>query len=160
MGGEFGQWSGWNPEASLDWHLVRPGSLHQRLQLMVGDLNQLYRLEPALQSDGDTHDFIWGDRTESELSVIDWLRTDAAREVILAAFNFTPVPRHNHRVGVPRGGIWREVFNSDALEYGGSGQGNLGGLEASPFGWKQHSHSLTLTLPPLGAVFFKAMDRS
>jgi 1,4-alpha-glucan branching enzyme len=74
---------------------------------------------------------------------------------VVAAFNFTPVPRHNYRIGVPSGGRWLEVLNSDAPDYAGSGQGNLGGADAAPIPWHGHYHSLTLTLPPLGAVFFK-----
>ena len=152
MGGEFGQQNEWNPGASLDWHLVQEGSRHLGLQKMITELNRLYQYEAALQERG----IEWGDCSESDLSVISWLRRSAASGLILAVFNFTPVPRFNHRVGIASGGMWREIFNSDASEYGGSGQGNLGGVEASPFGWKSHSHSLTVTLPPLGAVFFKA----
>ena len=79
-------------------------------------------------------------------------RTD---DLILAVFNLTPVPRPNARLGIPGGGFWREILNTDAHEYGGSGQGNQGGVEAAPFGWHFKSHSLHLTLPPLGAVFLK-----
>ena len=158
MGGEFGQWNPWNPATSLDWHLVRPNNLRGRLQQWVADLNQLYRAEPALRQTGANDDgFAWIDAGDAEQSVISFLRSSATgHEIILAVFNFTPVPRHNYRVGAPWLGFWREVLNSDALEYGGSGQGNLGGVEAAPFGWQRQSHSLFLTLPPLGAVFFKA----
>jgi len=76
-------------------------------------------------------------------------------EVVLAVCNFTPVPRHNFRVGAPLGGHWREMFNSDAVEYGGSGQGNFGGVDAAPLPWHNQSHTLTITVPPLGAVLFK-----
>ena len=158
MGGEFGQWNAWNPDTSLDWHLVREGSRHRGVQQMVGDLNRLYRSEAALQTDAEAGAFELGDCAQAELSIIDWLRRDESGAVILAVFNFTPVPRYNHRLGVPHGGLWREIFNSDALHYGGSGQGNLGAVEASPFGWKRHSYSLTVTLPPLGAVYFKGTE--
>ena len=77
---------------------------------------------------------------------------------MLAVCNCTPVPRHNYQVGVPAGGFWKEKLNSDARQYGGSGQGNLGGVEASPFGWHYRSHSLNLTLPPLGAVLLKRTE--
>lgn len=157
MGGEFGQWNEWNAGASLDWHLVREGSPHLGVQKMITELNRLYQREPALQESNRNDSGIeWGDCSESELSVISWLRLGADGGAVLAVFNFTPVPRFNHRIGIASGGSWREIFNSDARDYGGSGQGNLGGVEASPFGWKSHSHSLTVTLPPLGAVFFKA----
>jgi 1,4-alpha-glucan branching enzyme len=160
MGGEFGQWIEWNPGASLDWHLVQPGNHHARLQHWVADLNLLYHSEPALHPTGDdSRGFQWVDGSDREMSTFSWLRTDAATgAVILAVLNCTPVPRHNHRIGIPTGGWWREIINSDAVEYGGSGQGNLGGVEASPFGWNGQSHSLTVTLPPLGAVFFKETE--
>ena len=146
------------PATSLDWHLVRPENLHGRLQHWVADLNRLYRGEPALHQTGAKNDgFAWIDTGDAEQSVISFLRRSATgQEIILAVFNFTPVPRHNYRVGAPLAGFWTEVLNSDALEYGGSGQGNLGGVEAAPFGWQRQSHSLFLTLPPLAAVFFKA----
>ena len=157
MGGEFGQWNPWNFQSSLDWHLVGEHNLHGQLQHWVADLNQTYRTEPALhQSDATERGFAWIDDSDAEQSVISFLRSSATgAETILAVFNFTPVPRHNYRVGAPASGFWREVLNSDAVEYGGSGQGNLGGIEAAPFGWNGRTHSLTMTLPPLGAVFFK-----
>ena len=130
---------------------------HGKLQHWVADLNYLYRAEPALhQTDANPQGFEWVDTSDAEASTISFLRKDPfAREVVLAVFNFTPVPRYNYRVGVPRGGAWKEVLNSDACEYGGSGQGNLGGVEAAPFGWHGKTSSLILTLPPLGAVFLK-----
>jgi 1,4-alpha-glucan branching enzyme len=161
MGGEFGQWNEWNPDTSLDWHLVRDGSRHQGLQNWVADLNRFYRSEAALhQTSDDGENFEWVDASDAELSTFSWLRHSRAGETLLIACNCTPVPRHNYRVGVPAGGLWLEMLNSDARQYGGSGQGNLGGVEASPFGWHSRSHSLTLTLPPLGAVFFKRTDRN
>jgi 1,4-alpha-glucan branching enzyme len=157
MGGEFGQWREWNPEVSLDWHLVREGNYHWALQRWVAELNHRYRREPALhQMEANPEGFEWADFSSPELSTLSWLRRSArGDEVILAVFNFTPVPRHNYRLGVPGGGFWKELLNSDAREYGGSGQGNLGGVEAAPFGWQSKSHSITVTLPPLGAVLFK-----
>ena len=157
MGGEFGQWKEWSHESSLEWDLVQDGNRHQQLQRWVSDLNQFYRAEPALhQTDNNPDGFEWVDCESSELSTLSWLRHSATTgESILAAFNFTPVPRHNFRVGAQGGGFWKEALNSDAQEYGGSGQGNYGGVEASPLGWHFKSHSLIVTLPPLGAVFFK-----
>jgi 1,4-alpha-glucan branching enzyme len=157
MGDEFGQWNAWNPQTSLDWHLVDENNFHGKLQRWVADLNRLYQNESALHQPGaDPESFFWIDRLNAEWSVAALLRrASTTGELILVVFNFTPVPRHNYRVGVPGDGFWQEMLNSDALEYGGSGQGNLGGVEAAPFGWHFQSHSLTITLPPLGAVFFK-----
>jgi 1,4-alpha-glucan branching enzyme len=156
MGGEFGQWSEWYHEASLDWHLL-DYPRHVALQRWVEDLNRLYRREPALfTQDFSPGGFEWIDCNDVEQSVITFLRKGREGEVILVACNFTPVPRHNYRVGVPTGGFWQEILNSDALEYGGSGHGNLGGMEATPIPCHGRLHSLNLTLPPLGVVFFKA----
>ena len=157
MGGEFGPWHEWNHETSLAWDLVQDGNRHNGLQKLVGHLNWLYRHEPALH-EGDTTPagFEWVDAADTEQSTLSFLRQGARTgDVILAAFNFTPVPRQNMRLGVPRGGWWREILNTDAPDYGGSGQGNQGGAEAAPFGWHFKPHSLHLTLPPLAAVFFK-----
>jgi 1,4-alpha-glucan branching enzyme len=160
MGGEFGQWSEWYHEASLDWHLL-DDPRHAALQRWVEDLNRAYRQEPALfTQDFTPAGFEWVDCNDVIQSVITFLRKGRDGEVLLVACNFTPVPRHNYRVGVPMGGFWQEVLNSDALDYGGSGQGNLGGMEAVPIPFHGRYHSLTLTLPPLGVVFFKAVDSS
>ncbi len=158
MGTEFGQWNEWNSERSLDWHLVHPGSRHNGLQKLIGHLNWLYRHEPALQRDDPGRDsFEWVASDDSEQSILAFLRKGdgSPEDLILALFNFTPVPRHNLRFGVPRGGYWREILNTDAGDYGGSGQGNLGGTESAPFGWHSRTHSLHVTLPPLGAVFLR-----
>jgi 1,4-alpha-glucan branching enzyme len=159
MGGEFGQWSEWYHEASLDWHLL-DDPRHAALQRWVEDLNRVYRVEPALfTQDFTPAGFEWIDCNDVIQSVITFLRKGRDGELVMVACNFTPVPRHHYRVGVPRGGFWQEVLNSDAWEYGGSGQGNLGGMEAAPIPFHGRSHSLTLSLPPLGAVFFKAVGR-
>lgn len=158
MGDEFGQQNTWRPETSLDWHLAAPDNPHGKLLHWLANLNGFYRDEPALhETDAFPAGFQWIDTSDAEMSVISFLRRDAnARELLLAVLNFTPVPRYNYRVGVPQGGFWTERLNSDALEFGGSGQGNLGGVEAAPFGWNFQSRSLMLTLPPLGAVVLKA----
>jgi 1,4-alpha-glucan branching enzyme len=156
MGGEIGQYREWDHDSSLDWHLLAY-PYHHGVQRLVGDLNRLYRQEPALhQLDCDPKGFEWIDANDADNSVVSLLRLgrDPA-EVVLAALNFTPVVRRNYRLGVPRGGFWREVLNSDARDYGGSGQGNLGGVAAAPVPLHGRTHSLTLTLPPLGAVFLK-----
>jgi 1,4-alpha-glucan branching enzyme len=156
MGGEFGQWHEWNHDASLDWHLLDQAP-HAGLSMWVGDLNRILREENALHEiDFDPAGFSWIDASDNEQSVVSVLRRGVAPDdVILAAFNFTPVPRHNYQIGAPMGGHWRELLNSDAPLYGGSGQGNLGGVDSRPVGRHGHLHSLTLTLPPLGAIFLK-----
>jgi 1,4-alpha-glucan branching enzyme len=156
MGGEFGQWQEWAHDGALQWDLLERAP-HRGMQRWLQDLNRALRQEAALHElDFDPAGFSWIDCNDSEQSIIVLLRkAKAAGEVILGAFNFTPVPRHNYRVGVPEGGSWREILNSDAHHYGGSGQGNMGSVEAVPVPMHGHDHSLTMTLPPLGAVFFK-----
>ncbi|HYT94604.1 MAG TPA: 1,4-alpha-glucan branching protein GlgB [Gemmataceae bacterium] len=157
MGGDFGQWREWNHDASLDWQLLEHPR-HRGLQRWVRDLNLLYRGEPALHRlDCDPAGFEWVDCNNAEESAIGFLRKGTtADDLLLVACNFTPVPRHNYRIGVPRGGRWTEILNSDAPLYGGSSQGNLGGVLAEPVAWHGRSHLLSVTLPPLGIVIFKA----
>ncbi len=155
MGAEFGQWSEWNHEASLDWHLLDE-PMHDGLSRWTGDLNRVMREEkPLHELDFDPAGFAWIDITDAEQSVISFMRRSSRDELIVAVFNFTPVPRHNYQIGVPSPGRWLELLNSDAPIYGGSGQGNLGGVDAAPIGKHGHLHSVTLTLPPLGALFLK-----
>jgi 1,4-alpha-glucan branching enzyme len=156
MGGEFGQVREWKHEESLEWHVLQ-FQHHRGIQQWVKDLNRLCRSEPALhERDFDADGFEWIDCSDWDQSVVSFLRKGKnADEVLLAVFNFTPVPKYHYRVGVPRGGYWRELLNSDSAFYGGSGLGNSGGVEAAPVPAHQRSHSLTLTLPPLGALFFK-----
>ena len=161
MGGEIGQWSEWSHEGAVDFALL-DWPLHAGLKRWVRDLNTLYRGEPALYKHDFTGDgFEWIDCNDSEESVLSFIRKgDAGDPVILAVVNFTPVPRHNYQVGVPSGGHWHEVLNSDADLYGGSGQGNLGGVDAAPVAAHGRYHSLTITLPPLGVVVFKQSGES
>jgi 1,4-alpha-glucan branching enzyme len=156
MGDEFGQWSEWYHERGLDWDLLEE-SRHRGLKHWVSDLNRLYRRESALhRGDFDPNGFSWIDCNDSAQSVISLMRKDPSkREVLLVVLNFTPMPRHNYRVGCPGGGSWIEVLNGDAVEYGGSGQGNIGGVEAAPVPFHGLTHSLSLTVPPLAAVYFK-----
>jgi 1,4-alpha-glucan branching enzyme len=155
MGAEFGQWTEWNHEASLDWHLLDE-PMHDGLSRWTGDLNRVMREEkPLHELDFDPAGFAWIDITDAEQSVISFMRRSSRDELIVAVFNFTPVPRHNYQIGVPLPGRWLELLNSDAPIYGGSGQGNLGGVDAAPIGKHGHLHSVTLTLPPLGAIFLK-----
>jgi 1,4-alpha-glucan branching enzyme len=155
MGAEFGQWSEWNHDASLDWHLLDQ-PMHDGVSRLTGDLNRLMRDEkPLHELDFDPAGFSWIAATDAEQSVISFIRRSSQDEMIVAAFNFTPVPRQNYQIGAPLPGRWLEVLNSDAPIYGGSGQGNLGGVDAAPIPRHGHLHSLNLTLPPLGALFLK-----
>ena len=156
MGGEFGQWKEWDVEQSLDWHLL-DYPMHGGLRLWVGDLNRILREEKALhEMDFDPRGFQWIDVTDADHSVVSLIRRGKMPEdIVVAVFNFTPVPRHNYQIGIPGAGWWAEVLNSDAPLYGGSGMGNMGGVEAVPVSMHGHSHSVTLTLPPLGALFLK-----
>jgi 1,4-alpha-glucan branching enzyme len=156
MGGEIGQWREWVHDESLEWHVLQYLP-HSGLQQWVSDLNRLYRGQPALyQLEFDQAGFEWIDCNDVEGSTISLLRKGrAGDDVIAVVCNFTPVTRFNYRVGVPQAGFWRELLNSDAQEYGGSGQGNQGGVEASSTPVHGRPYSLTITLPPLAAVFFK-----
>jgi 1,4-alpha-glucan branching enzyme len=158
MGGEIGQWREWNHETSLDWHLLEDAA-HRGLQRWVRDLNTTYRGEPALHElDCDAGGFAWVDCHDADQSTLAFLRRGRnPDEAVLVACNFTPVPRHNHRLGVPWGSVWREILNGDAPLYGGSGQGNLGGAEATLVAWQSHPRSIVVTLPPLAIVVFKGV---
>ena len=153
MGGEIGQKREWQHDGSLEWHVLQY-PLHEGVRRWVRDINRFYRATPALyQRDFTPDGFQWIDCNNADQSVLVYLRRgQRAEDVALIACNFTPVPRDNYRVGVPRGGWWRERLNSDATEYGGSGMGNFGGVEASPLSSHGMTHSLALRLPPLAAV--------
>jgi 1,4-alpha-glucan branching enzyme len=157
MGGEIGQWTEWNHESSVEWHLLDYPN-HDSLRRWVDELNWLYKREPALHElDLESGGFEWIDANDAENNVLSFIRKGrSTQDIILVLCNFTPVPRHSYRVGAPRGGFWRELLNSDAQEYGGSGQGNLGGVEAVPIPLHGRPRSLTVTVPPLGVVFFKS----
>jgi 1,4-alpha-glucan branching enzyme len=159
MGGEFGQWNEWFHETSLDWHLTSY-PLHAGVQRWISDLNRLYRREPALhKGEFDPSRFEWIDCGDSDQSVISLVRLDPEGHTRVAVVcNFTPVPRHDYRVGVPAGGWWEEVLNSDAPDYGGSGLGNLGGVHADAIPVHGRPFSLNLTLPPLGVLYLRHAD--
>lgn len=156
MGGEFAQRREWNHDESLDWHLLQYPH-HQGMQQWAKDLNRLYRSERSLyEIDFSSDGFEWVDCQDFEQGVMSFLRKGKEKDdIILVVCNFTPVPRRNYRIGVPLGGFWREMLNSDAKTYGGSGQGNMGGLEASPLPMHGRYYSLSLNVPPLGALFLK-----
>jgi 1,4-alpha-glucan branching enzyme len=155
MGGEFGQWREWDHNSSLDWNLL-DYDRHQGLHRWVEDINRLYNNEPALHLDTDPAGFEWIDGSDSDNSVISFVRKGTGPgELMVVVCNFTPVPRTNYLVGVPCGGYWKEVLNSDAKEYWGSGIGNTGGVQAAPVPIHGRNYSLNLTLPPLAINFFK-----
>ncbi|HTS89869.1 MAG TPA: 1,4-alpha-glucan branching protein GlgB [Gemmatimonadales bacterium] len=157
MGAEFGQWREWNHDTSLDWHLLDESD-HRGLQRWVRDLNTCCRNEPALHEvDFDPAGFEWVDCNDHLRSVVSFLRRarDPEREVLFVC-NFTPVTYADYRVGVPAAGHWREILNSDASLYGGSGQGNLGGVDSDPVSTHGRPWSLNLTLPPLAVVAFRS----
>src|SRR5438067_6516292 len=159
MGGEFGQWAEWSHDNSLEWHLLQYEP-HRGLQKLIADLNATYRAERALHElDCDPAGFEWIDGSDSQQSMLSFMRrSKGGDELIAAVFNFTPMPRHNYRVGVPRRGYWREIFNSDSQQYGGADFGNLGGMETQDIAWHGKQHSLNVIVPPLGAIFFKSSE--
>ncbi len=160
MGGEFGQWSEWDHDQSLDWNLFHYDR-HAQIKTWVEDLNRVYRSERALHElDCETGGFEWIDCSDSEQSVVSFIRKGKTTpDGVLAVANFTPVPRLHYRVGVPSGGYWRELLNSDAREYGGSGLGNAGGVWAVPATWHHRPASIELVLPPLAMVILKSEEK-
>jgi len=156
MGDEFGQPAEWNHDSSLDWPALQ-GPPHAGLLRWVRDLNTFYRGQPSLfEVDFDAAGFEWVDAGDSQRSVLCFLRkAKNSADMTLLVCNFTPIPRQNYRVGVPLDCHWQEVLNSDAALYGGSGQGNIGGVLAAPLPIHGRPYSLNLTLPPLGMVVFQ-----
>jgi 1,4-alpha-glucan branching enzyme len=159
MGGELGQWDEWYHETSLSWHLLDEPR-HRGLHHWVEELNHTYRHEPALyEIDNNWSGFEWLDVNNADESIVSLLRKGRdEHQTLLVVCNFTPVVRRNYRVGVPQEGCWRELLNSDASQYGGSDQGNLGGVESTPIPSHGHFHSLNLSLPPLSMLLFKRDD--
>jgi 1,4-alpha-glucan branching enzyme len=157
MGCEFGQVREWTHDGSLEWHVLQYPS-HAGLQKWVEDLNHVYRREPALyEIDSDPAGFEWIDCADSDQSILTFMRKgQSADDLLLVACNFTPVPRTNYRIGVPRGGYWHEIANSDAGQYWGGNWGNLGGVEASPASHHGRPWSVSITLPALSISFFKS----
>ncbi len=156
MGGEFGQWEEWHHDHSLDWHLLEYPP-HQGIQRWVRELNAFYRSHRALHEKDFTPDgFEWIDFKDADNGIISYLRKGSSPDdQVLVVCNFTPVPRLNYRVGVPTGGFWKEILNSDAQEYGGSGWGNFGGSQTAPVPAHGKSSSLSLAMPPLSILIFK-----
>ena len=160
MGQEFGQIQEWNATQSLDWHLT-PDPEHAGLQALVRDLNRVYRDTPALHArDCEPEGFRWLVSDDRRNSVLGWLRTGGPDDPPMAVLsNFTPVPRASYRVGLPRAGRWREVMNTDAAHYAGSGAGNMGGVDATDEPSHGFPASAEVFLPPLATVYFE-FDRS
>jgi 1,4-alpha-glucan branching enzyme len=156
MGAEFGQWNEWNHDQSLDWNLYEYDN-HRRLSRYLGDVNALYRHEKALhENDYDWQGFEWIDINDTDNCVISFFRkARSADDFLVFILNLTPVPRMGYRVGVPRGGWYAEVLNSDSQHYGGSNMGNNGGAFAEAGPSHARPFSLVLTLPPLSCVVFK-----
>ncbi|MEX1037358.1 MAG: 1,4-alpha-glucan branching protein GlgB [Acidimicrobiia bacterium] len=154
MGAELGQRSEWAHEGELDWSLLDHDS-HKGISRLVGDLNRIYRQESALHElDCEPGGFEWAVPNDSANSVVSYFRRGSDSSPVLVVHNMTPVPRYGYRIGVPEPGMWGEILNTDAAIYGGSGQGNLGGVSTGPLAVPHHSrpHSIDLTLPPLATV--------
>jgi 1,4-alpha-glucan branching enzyme len=153
MGGEFAQEREWNHDVGLDWHLL-DDPRHEGIQRLIRDLNILYRDTPALhERDCEASGFAWVIGDDRDNSVFAWLRQGADPDrPVLCVSNMTPVPHHDYRIGVPVGGRWSEIMNTDADIYGGSGVTNPAGLQADAAPAHGHAHSLSLTLPPLATI--------
>ena len=156
MGCEFGQWNEWNAEQSLDWHLLQ-WSDHEGLQKLVDDLNRVYRAEPALHRvDFHWSGFEWLALNDSDNSILAFARKqESGIADVICACNFTPIPRHNYRVGVSKPGSYREILNTDSAHYGGSNLGNQGEVKTVNATWGGKPYHVELTIPPLGAVYLR-----
>ena len=152
MGSELGQRSEWNAGGELDWWLLQHAP-HAGLQRLARDLNRLYSATPALHElDFEAKGFAWSDCHDADQSVLSYLRFAQDGSFVMVALNFTPVPRRGYRIGVPRNGGYREVFNSDSSFYGGSDLGNGGGVQARAEAHLGFAASFEIILPPLAAV--------
>ena len=155
MGGEFAQRREWTHEGQLEWG-VCDEKFHGGVQQMLRELNRTYCAEPSLHElDFSAEGFEWVEPNDEAVSVFAFLRLSRTGAPLLVVCNLTPVPRDNYLVGVPKGGIWRELFNTDAQKYGGSGWGNLGDIEAAPVRSHGHAQSLNLSLPPLSTIILR-----
>jgi 1,4-alpha-glucan branching enzyme len=156
MGCEFGQWSEWHHDASLDWDLLQYAP-HSAMRLLTGDLNHIYRTEPALHiNETNSGCFAWIEANDAVNNVLSFQRkSNFEDDAIIVVCNFSPVPIAGYRIGAPARGFWIEIFNSDAKPYFGSGRGNFGFVQTVPIGLHGHPQSLTVDLPPLGAIFLK-----
>ena len=154
MGAELGQGSEWRPGEELPWHLLQY-PLHAGLQRLAAELNHFYVNEPALHElDFSSAGFQWIDCHDADQSVVSWIRRSRDGRYAVIVLNFTPVPRHDYRLGVPQAQDYLERMNTDSALYGGSDMGNGGRVNAEPVPWMGFPASLTLTLPPLAALVF------
>jgi 1,4-alpha-glucan branching enzyme len=157
MGGEIGQEREWSHERSLDWWILDDWADHRRLQLLIQGLNRISRHAPALwEDDTNPAGFEWIDANDADQSVLSFLRHRShggVDDAIACVANLTPVPRYGYRVGLPAPGRWRELLNTDATEWGGSGVGNWGAVSARDVRWHGQPSSAELTLPPLGVLW-------
>jgi 1,4-alpha-glucan branching enzyme len=152
MGGEIAQSAEWNHDASLDWHLLQYPE-HRGVQALVRDLNQLYRHNPALfELDFDARGFEWIDHQDADSSVLAWLRRTRNGDVVVCISNFTPLVRHGYTVGVPQGGRYVTLLNTDDAKYAGSGAGPNGVIESRADGSHGRPYSLCVDLPPLATL--------
>ncbi len=156
MGAEIGQWREWSETRGLDWHLLQ-WTTHSSLQQWVKDMNKLYLEQPALyQQDYHPNGFQWIEANDAEQSIFTYMRfAEDTDDFLVVACNFTPVPRYEYRIGVPKAGFYKELINSDAHPYGGGNIGNMGGIQTDSVAWHAFHHSLSLTIPPLGIVILK-----
>jgi len=156
MGNDFGQWNEWNHDTQLQWDLLQFDT-HQGLKKLVADLNQIYRREPALHEvDFDGAGFEWIDCENGNDSVLAYARrAKNPEDFVVVCCNFTPTVRYDHRIGVPRGGSYQEIFNSDSQYYGGTNVGNMPTMVTEQVASHGREHSLRVTLPPLAAIIFK-----
>ena len=156
MGCDFGQSQEWSYDGSLQWDLLQYKD-HSGVRDMLRDLNTLYKQEPALSwGDTDYRGFEWVSADDADSSVIAFLRKTAdMSEALLVVGHYTPITRYQYKVGVPRDGFWKEVFNSNSEFYGGTGVGNMGGIHSTNQPWDNHPYSLSLTLPPNSTCIFK-----
>ncbi|MFW5662653.1 MAG: alpha amylase C-terminal domain-containing protein, partial [Bacteroidota bacterium] len=155
MGMELGQWREWNHDESLDWHLL-DSPHHVGLNNWIKDLNRVYKTNPAFyENDFSEEGFKWIDANDSHNSILSYIRYGKEKkQSVFVIMNCTPIPRHNYRIGVPEEGKYKEILNSDAEYYGGSGQGNFGGIESHPVPYHGEEQSILITVPPLGIVMF------
>ncbi|MGO8825008.1 MAG: 1,4-alpha-glucan branching protein GlgB [Acidimicrobiales bacterium] len=155
MGNELAQWREWEHDGELDWALLGVPA-HDGVLALVADLNRLHRTEPALHElDSDPRGFLWTQPNDPDAGLLSFVRQSAAGDLVLVICNFTPVVRDNVLAGVPVDGYWRELLNSDAVEYGGGGVGNLGGVASHPLPNHGMPHTITLTVPPLASIYLQ-----
>jgi 1,4-alpha-glucan branching enzyme len=159
MGQEFAQGTEWNFDTGLDWYVL-DYAVHQGVQALVRDLNRLYRTLPALHArDCEPEGFRWINADDHDNSVYAWLRFAPEAAPVAVVSNFTPVPRPGYRIGLPHAGVWREVLNTDATQYGGSGMGNRSEVHAEPVPAHGLPASAEIVAPPLATVYFEWQPR-